>query len=186
MYSNGQTTSPTALFLDGNTFTNNTVRLNELCLPTFGVPLKLVPTLRHPRPLQATDPQSAVGGAVSMNNIITVNMTGNTFVANTAALQGGAMFAVGTTTSTLGLQSSRWSPVMTCSDHRFSNCVTSLISWRCYRFVNNTAVHDGGGAMYLYTLQDVMLSNVTFMGNSAGNQGGALETVCPLVITGRP
>ena len=105
MFSNGQTTSPTALSVNGNTFTNNTVRPNVCpCILTNG---KRLPTCSKLVPLQVTVPQTGVGGAISLNNIISLNMTENSFTDNTAA-QGGALFVVGTSTSSLGLQSSRW------------------------------------------------------------------------------
>lgn len=52
--------------------------------------------------LQAT----AVGGAVALNSISTLNMSENTFIGNTAG-QGGGLFVQGTTTSQLGIQSSK-------------------------------------------------------------------------------
>ena len=52
--------------------------------------------------LQAT----AVGGAVALTSILTLNMSGNIFIGNSAG-QGGGLFVSGTTTSELGIQSGR-------------------------------------------------------------------------------
>ena len=46
------------------------------------------------------------------------------------------------------------------------------------RFINNTASTNGGGGVYVYTLQTMTVNNVTFSGNTASGSGGALETVC--------
>ena len=109
-------------------------------------------------------------------------MTGNNFADNTAALQGGALFIVGTTTSSLGVQSSRCSLQYPASIS--DRAVLILPQLTCYAcsFINNTAINDGGGAIYAYLLQDVMLYNTTFVGNSAGGQGGGVDSVRPSSI----
>ena len=135
---------------------------------------------------QATDYQNGVGGAVALNNVITLNMSGNAFVDNTAGLQGGALFFVGTTTSSLGVQSSRCiivKPVAMFDPVLITMPLTEVLTCS---FINNTAINDGGGAVYTYTLQDVFIYNITFVGNSAGGQGGAVESVwSPASSSGR-
>lgn len=45
------------------------------------------------------------------------------------------------------------------------------------RFIDNVASSNGGGAVYVSDLRSMVVSNVTFRGNTAGKGGGALETV---------
>ncbi len=101
MYSSGGTTTATALSLDSNTFKNNSVRLHR------HNPAVLVRAVgwRADRSKMLSQAVS-VGGAVALNSISTLNMSGNTFSSNMAG-QGGALFVAGTSTSELGIQSSR-------------------------------------------------------------------------------
>ncbi len=46
-----------------------------------------------------------------------------------------------------------------------------------YRFIDNVASTDGGGAVYVYDFQSMTVSDTMFRGNAAGTGGGALETV---------
>jgi len=62
------------------------------------------------------------------------------------------------------------------SDHIALRMLNAVYHHR--RFISNTASVNGGGGVYVFTLQTMTVNNVTFLNNTATIAGGALETVC--------
>jgi hypothetical protein len=82
-------------------------------------------------------------GAITVNNLATLIVTGGVFSGNTAA-NGGAI----------------------------NNTAASVVQVTGAYFINNTATGDGG-AMYVFTALGDQITDCTFLGNTAADSGGA-------------
>jgi hypothetical protein len=82
-------------------------------------------------------------GAITVNNLATLIVTGGVFSGNTAA-NGGAI----------------------------NNTAASVVQVTGASFINNTATRDGG-AMYVFTALGNQITDCTFLGNTAAGSGGA-------------
>eukprot|EP00817_Percolomonadidae_sp_ATCC50343_P001955 CAMPEP_0117421256 /NCGR_PEP_ID=MMETSP0758-20121206/2402_1 /TAXON_ID=63605 /ORGANISM="Percolomonas cosmopolitus, Strain AE-1 (ATCC 50343)" /LENGTH=272 /DNA_ID=CAMNT_0005203307 /DNA_START=5223 /DNA_END=6042 /DNA_ORIENTATION=+ len=103
------------------------------------------------------------GGAVSLSTDYLLNVKHSTFSKNRASMEGGAIYATGTS-----LLTKRTSSKPLSSTHQPGTTIDST------RFIQNTA-NSGGAISSLSTLVSMQLLNCDFIENTAAQQGGTIN-----------